>query len=81
MTELPVITVVATWGGFLRRLACALGIHRRAREFATDAYGAPTFMDYCPACGAADASQWEWTYSTHYPDVSLVSYRPRWSST
>ncbi len=77
MTELPVVTVVALYGGLPRLLACSLGIHRRARKLVTDAYGGPAFLDYCPSCGAADPDQWEWAGSTHQGSVSLVSYRPR----
>ena len=67
MTESE-ISVVAVHGGFLRRLACELGMHHRV--------SAVSGLIYCSACGTTEDPRWRWAYSTHLDTISIVHYRP-----
>ncbi len=70
------VTVLVFGGGVLRRLACALRIHR-TREGPVPCDG-PLSIRYCIWCGESDDWRWTWAWTTHRFDlgqVSLVRYR------
>ena len=71
-------TVLAFSGHFLRRSACALGIHM-VHEYPFPARAGPPSIRYCIWCGESDDKRWSWVGTDHRFDLggsmSLIRYR------